>query len=72
MGGLWQIFQPYGTLICHKWYRLILRTGNSVQFVEHDEGSWRLMVEAHQPLVEAIRRDGIELVSGSRLLLDVA
>jgi predicted nucleotidyltransferase len=44
-------------------------TGNELQAVEYEPASWQLLVEERNPLVDAIRREGIPLVDGSELLL---
>lgn len=36
-------------------------TGNELQLVEHTKSSWHELVQAENPLVEQIRRDGIAL-----------
>jgi predicted nucleotidyltransferase len=46
-----------------------LWTGNDLQLVEHSMKSWQKLVRAKNPLVEAIRQDGISLtVERSELL----
>jgi predicted nucleotidyltransferase len=46
-----------------------LWTGNDLQLVEHSMKSWQKLVRAKNPLVEAIRKDGISLtVERSELL----
>ena len=44
-------------------------TGNPVQVVEHSVESLSLLVSEDNPLVESLRRDGVELVAGSRRYL---
>ncbi len=44
-------------------------TGNRLQLVEHTRGSLAELVGSQNPLVEAIRRDGLALKPGSRSLL---
>jgi predicted nucleotidyltransferase len=46
--------------------------GNPMQLVEHTTESWRQMILDRSPLVESIRRDGIELLPGSSASLKVA
>ena len=44
-------------------------TGNRLQLVEHTRASLAELVDSQNPLVEAIRRDGLPLKPGSRGLL---
>lgn len=46
-----------------------LWTGNELQLVEHTQPSWDRLVKATNPLVAALRTDGIPLTEGSRALL---
>jgi predicted nucleotidyltransferase len=45
--------------------------GNPLQLVEHTTESWRQMILDRSPLVESIRRDGIELLPGSSATFQV-
>jgi len=44
-------------------------TGNDVQLVEHTRSSLARLVDADDPLVQAVRSDGIPLITGSPSLL---
>jgi DNA-binding transcriptional ArsR family regulator len=47
-------------------------TGNRLQLVEHSRGSFALLIRGANPLVAAIRADGIPLTPGCQSLLRVA
>jgi predicted nucleotidyltransferase len=47
-------------------------TGNTVQLVEHTRSSFAVLVENRNPLVDAIRHEGIPLTDRSRQLLRTA
>lgn len=49
--------------------RARLWTGNEIQLVEHTRASFTELVESANPLVAAIRTEGISLTQGSRVLL---
>ncbi|HXZ65859.1 MAG TPA: MarR family transcriptional regulator [Streptosporangiaceae bacterium] len=44
-------------------------TGNAVQLIEHSRGSFALLIRGGNPLVAAIRADGIPLTPGCQSLL---
>lgn len=44
-------------------------TGNEAQLVEHTRSSFARLVKDHNPLITAVRADGIALTPGSRALL---
>lgn len=44
-------------------------TGNRLEIVDHHPKSWAHLVESRAAIVDSLRRDGIELIDGSRRLL---
>lgn len=47
-------------------------TGNTVQLVEHTRSSFAVLIDSQNPLVDAIREEGIPLTDRSRQLLKTA